>query len=69
MEHDVLFDCVVNNKPINDAEHGAIATMTSIMGRMASYSGQKIKWDEAINSNINLMPDKFDWNAMPKTFA
>lgn len=67
VEHDVLFDCVVNNKPINDAEHGAIATMTSIMGRMASYSGQKIKWDEAINSNINLMPDKFDWNAMPKT--
>lgn len=67
VEHDVLFDCIVNNKPINDAENGAMATMTSILGRMATYSGQKIKWDDAINSNINLMPDKFDWNAMPKT--
>ncbi|MCP9754313.1 gfo/Idh/MocA family oxidoreductase [Lacihabitans sp. CCS-44] len=67
VEHDVLFDCIVNNKPINDAENGAMATMTSILGRMASYSGQKVKWEDAINSNINLMPDKFDWNAMPKT--
>jgi len=41
VEHDVLFDCIVNDKPINDAENGAIATMTSIMGRMATYSGQK----------------------------
>lgn len=67
VEHDVLFDCIVNNKPINDAENGAMATMTSILGRMASYSGQKIKWEDAMNSNVNLLPDKFDWNAMPKT--
>lgn len=67
VEHDVLFDCIVNNKPINDAENGAMATMTSILGRMATYSGQKVKWEDALNSNINLMPDKFDWKAMPKT--
>jgi myo-inositol 2-dehydrogenase / D-chiro-inositol 1-dehydrogenase len=66
VEHDVLFDCIVNNKPINDAENGAMATMTSILGRMATYSGQKVKWEDALNSNINLMPDKFDWNAMPR---
>lgn len=67
VEHDVLFDCIANNKPINDAENGAIATMTSILGRMATYSGQKITWEEAINSNINYFPDKLDWNAMPKS--
>ncbi|MCP9767668.1 gfo/Idh/MocA family oxidoreductase [Lacihabitans sp. LS3-19] len=67
VEHDVLFDCIVNNKPINNAENGAMATMTSIMGRMATYTGQKIKWDDAINSNVNLFPDKLDWNSLPKT--
>jgi myo-inositol 2-dehydrogenase/D-chiro-inositol 1-dehydrogenase len=67
VEHDVLFDCIVNNKPINDAENGAMATMTSIMGRMATYTGQKIKWEDALNSNVNLFPDKLDWNALPKT--
>jgi hypothetical protein len=39
--------------------------MTSIMGRMATYSGQIIEWDKAINSGIDIMPKKFDWNALP----
>ncbi|MBK9508286.1 MAG: Gfo/Idh/MocA family oxidoreductase [Cytophagaceae bacterium] len=67
VEHDVLFDCIVNDKPINDAENGAIATMTSIMGRMATYSGQKVTWDEAINSQVNYFPEKLDWNHLPKS--
>ena len=67
VEHDVLFDCIVNDKPINDAENGAIATMTSIMGRMATYSGQKVTWEEALNSQINYFPDKLDWNQLPKS--
>jgi hypothetical protein len=28
--------------------------MTSILGRMATYSGQMIKWDDAINSELKL---------------
>ena len=67
VEHDVLFDCIVNNKPINDAERGAKSTMTAIMGRMATYSGKKVKWEEALNSNINLMPDAYTWDTLPKT--
>jgi len=41
--------------------------MTSILGRMATYSGQVIEWDKAINSGISIMPKTFDWNAMPPT--
>lgn len=66
-EHNVLFDCIVNNKPINDAYNGAMSTMTSILGRMATYSGKKIKMEDALKSEINLMPDVFAWDAMPKT--
>jgi predicted dehydrogenase len=66
VEHDVFFDHIVNDKPINDAERGAIATMTAIMGRMATYSGKKITWDEAMNSKIDLQPDAYTWDTLPK---
>jgi hypothetical protein len=62
----VFFDHIVNDKPINDAERGAIATMTAIMGRMATYSGKKITWDEAMNSKIDLQPDAYTWDTLPK---
>ena len=39
--------------------------MTSILGRMATYSGQVIEWDKAINSGIDLQPKVYDWNAAP----
>ena len=28
--------------------------MTAIMGRLATYTGKIIKWDDAINSNVQL---------------
>jgi hypothetical protein len=48
-----------------DAENGASSTMTSIMGRMATYTGQVIDWDKAINSGIDIHPKVYDWNAEP----
>jgi predicted dehydrogenase len=62
-EHDVLFAAIKNNTAINDAENGAKSTMTAIMGRMATYSGQVITWDEALNSQMSLMPKEFSWQA------
>ncbi len=67
VEHDVLFEAIAKGEyKFADAENGAKATLTSIMGRMATYSGQVIEWDKALNSNVNLFPDKLDWKAMPK---
>jgi hypothetical protein len=65
-EHDVLFDAIRNDKPQNDAELGAKSTLTAIMGRMATYSGQKVRWEDALNSKLDLMPERFDWDATPK---
>jgi hypothetical protein len=39
--------------------------MTSILGRMSTYSGQVIEWDKAINSNINLQPATYTWDTKP----
>ncbi len=64
-EHDDLFDAIRNNKPYNEAEYGATSTMTGILGRMCTYSGQQIEWDDAINSKIELLPKTFSWEALP----
>jgi myo-inositol 2-dehydrogenase / D-chiro-inositol 1-dehydrogenase len=66
-EHDDLFDAIRNNTPYNEAENGAKSTMTSILGRMATYSGKIVEWDKAINSEISVMPKIFAWDANPPT--
>jgi hypothetical protein len=55
-EHDDLFAAIRNDTPYNEAENGAHSSMTSILGRMATYSGKEIAWEDAINSNIDTMP-------------
>jgi predicted dehydrogenase len=65
-EHDDLFDAIRNDKPYNEGENGAKSTMTAILGRMCTYSGQEIEWNQALNSNISLFPEKLAWDAEPK---
>ncbi len=64
-EHDDLFAAIRNDKPYNEAEAGATATMTGILGRMCTYSGQQIDWDDAFNSKIELLPKTFSWDTEP----
>lgn len=63
-EHDELFAAIAKGEyKYADAENGAYSTMTSILGRMATYSGQIIDWDKAINSGLNLHPSVYAFNA------
>ena len=65
-EHDELFAAIAKGEyKFADAENGASSTMTAILGRMVTYSGQVIEWDKAINSGLDLHPKVYDWNAMP----
>src|ERR1043166_2706960 len=66
-EHDDFFAAIRNNKPYNEAEYGAHSTMTAIMGRMATYAGKEITWDNAINSQISVMPKQYSFDATPPT--
>ena len=66
VEHDLLFDAVVKGEyRYADAENAAKSTLTAIMGRMATYSGQLIEWDAALNSELSLMPKRYAWDAEP----
>ena len=61
VENDVLYHAIRNNLPHNEAETGALSTMTAILGRMATYSGQVIEWDKALASELRLTTDAEDW--------
>ena len=62
-EHDVLFQSIRAGKPKNDDLNLATSTLLAIMGRHAAYSGQQITWDQALNSQVSLVPKPVDWTA------
>ena len=65
VEHDKLFKSIREGSVISDAENGAKSTLSAIMGRMATYTGKKITWDEIMNSKESLVPDNLSWNSTP----
>jgi len=63
VEMDDLLAALKAGKPYNEADWAAESTMTAIFGRMATYSGKAVKWDEAFNSTLDLMPKSLAWDA------
>ena len=53
-EHVDLFADIRKGLIPNEGDNGAYSTMTSIMGRMATYTGKVVKWDQCLNSKISL---------------
>jgi hypothetical protein len=67
VEQDKLFASIRSGGHINNAEYGAKSTMTAILGRMATYTGKLLTWEEAMNSVKVLVPDEdgLTWNSNP----
>ncbi len=61
-EHDVLFASIRKGEPVNDGQRLATSTLLALMGRMAAYTGQQITWDQAMNSQEQLFPDRLEWD-------
>ena len=57
LEHYPFFDAIRNDEPYSETEAGATATMTAVLGRMATYSGQMVTWEDAMASDLCLVPD------------
>ena len=65
VEHDHLFQALLAGQPYNEVDYSAESTMTAILGRMASYSGQRVTWEQGINSQLDLSPERLAWDADP----
>ena len=53
---DLLFEAIRKDLPYNETERSCNAAMAGILGRMAAESGQMIRWDEAMASDLELAP-------------
>jgi predicted dehydrogenase len=60
-EHTDLIASIRADKPLNELQTVAESTLTAIMGRMSTYTGKAITWDQAKNSEEVLMPGNLDW--------
>ncbi|MBS0000763.1 MAG: dehydrogenase, partial [Cyclobacteriaceae bacterium] len=65
VEHDELFASIRKGEVMNNFRNGVESTLTTILGRYATYSGQMVTREEVLNSSIQLMPAAVDWNTPP----
>jgi predicted dehydrogenase len=63
-EHNELFASIREGKPINNGTYMAQSTLMAIMGRMATYTGELITWDMAMNSQEDLTPAKYEFGPL-----
>lgn len=67
-EHVALFQGIRAGKPINNGEYMWKSTLMAILGRMSAYTGKRITWEQALNSQEKLGPasmDDVDFKPMP----
>jgi len=64
-EHDELFAGIRAGKPINNGEYMGLSTLLAIQGRMSTYTGQQVSWKDALNSQQDLSPAKYEWGDAP----
>ena len=62
VEHHALHESIRgDSRRLNEGHRIAESTMTAIMGRMAAYSGKDITWEEALNAQLDMRPEQYDF--------
>lgn len=64
-EMDELCAALAAVRDYNKADWAANATMSGLLSRMATYSGQIVRWGDAVHSQLDLSPSAYTWEAQP----
>lgn len=60
-EHTDLIASLRAGTPLNELRAVAESTLTAIMGRMSTYTGKVVTWEQALNSQETLVPQKLSF--------
>ena len=60
-EHMDLLKGILDGNPLNEARQIAESSLTAVMGRISAYTGQRVKWDEMMKSDLALSPTPEDF--------
>ncbi|HZU37543.1 MAG TPA: Gfo/Idh/MocA family oxidoreductase [Gemmataceae bacterium] len=66
-EHTDLIASIRAGKPENELKNVAYSTLTAILGRLSAYTGKKVTWEQALNSQYNTMPESLAWDMVLQT--
>lgn len=64
-EHYALQQAIKDDKKLHEGWHGAISSMTAVLGREAVYSGRIVRWDDLVKNGPDTFPTKLAWDANP----
>ena len=64
-EHVRLMKAITSGNQVNAARAAAESTLTAIMGRMSTYTGKAVTWEQALNSKLDLSPPKYEFGDLP----
>lgn len=63
-EHADLISAIERDEPLNEAKRVAESTLTAIMGRMSTYTGQTVTWEQAMQSKLDLTPARYEFGPL-----
>ena len=66
-EHYALVEAIRKGLPYHEGHFGATSSFTAVLGRLATYSGNIVKWDEAAEKGSALAPgiEDYTWDSTP----
>ena len=67
VEHVHQAEAIRKGEKLHDGWYGSMASMIAVMGRMATYSGREISWDEVVEKGTTVFPygKELAWNTTP----
>jgi predicted dehydrogenase len=65
LEQDAFLAALRSGTVINNGVYMAHSTLMAIMERMSAYTGQSLTWDQMLNSQQDLSPAAYTWDAAP----
>jgi myo-inositol 2-dehydrogenase/D-chiro-inositol 1-dehydrogenase len=65
VEHDELFKAIREGTPVNDGHFMAQSTLMGIMSRMATYTGETVTYEDALNHHERLGPEVYAFGDHP----
>jgi predicted dehydrogenase len=65
-EHVNLFTGIRSGSPLNQGDYMCNSTLTAVMGRMCTYTGREMTWDDLLASTETLGPKAYEWGDVPE---
>jgi predicted dehydrogenase len=65
LEQNAFLAALRAGKIINNGDYMAKSTLMAIMSRMSAYTGRSLTWEQVFNSQEDLSPSGYTWDAEP----